>query len=116
MRIGECAGLGPPDCLSHLGDNRWSLHVPHGKQRNERWVPVADQARVVIERLTFLRTPPPAADPRFLLPRPKGRNALLSLLRKTLRNAAEQVGIQAHTVPHQLRHSYAKTMLRAGVS
>jgi site-specific recombinase XerD len=115
MRIGECVDLAP-DCLRHLGDNRWSLHVPHGKPRSERWVPVDDQVRVVVERLTFLRTLPPAADPQFLLPRPKGRNALLSSLRKTLRQATQQVGIQAHIVPHQLRHSYATTMLRAGVS
>ena len=113
MRIGECVDLAP-DCLRHLGDNRWSLHVPHGKPRSERWV--HDQVRVVIERLSFLRTLPPAADPRFLLPRPKGRNALLLSLRKTLRHAAGQVGIQARIVPHQLRHSYATTMLRAGVS
>lgn len=64
-RIGECVDLAP-DCLRHLGDNRWSLHVPHGKPRSERWVPVDDQVRMVIERLSFLRTLPPAADPRFL--------------------------------------------------
>ncbi|MCU1237730.1 MAG: phage integrase family protein [Candidatus Solibacter sp.] len=76
MRIGECVDLAP-DCLRHLGDNRWSLHVPHGKPHSERWVPVDDQVRVVMERLSFLRTLPPAADPRFLLPRPTGRRAAL---------------------------------------
>jgi integrase len=115
MRIGECVDL-RPDCLRHLGDNRWSLHVPRGKPRSERWVPVDDQVRVILERLTFLRTLPPAADPQFLLPRPRGRNALLLSLRKSLCDAAEQVGIQAHIVPHQLRHTYATSMLRAGVS
>jgi integrase len=115
MRIGECVDLAP-DCLRHLGDNRWSLHVPHGKPRSERWVPVDDPVRVVIERLTFLRTLPPAADPQFLLARPKGRDVLLASLRQTLCDAAAQVGIQAHLVPHQLRHSYATTMLRACVS
>ncbi len=115
MRIGECVDLAP-DCLRHLGDNHWTLHVPHGKPRSERWVPVDDRVRVVIERLCFLRTLPPAADPQFLLPRPKGRNALLSSLRKTLCLAAEQVGIKTHMVPHQLRHSYATTLLRAGIS
>ena len=72
MRIGECVDL-TPDCLRHLGDNRWTLHVPHGKPRSERWVPVDDQARVLVERLRFLRTLPPGADPRFLPPRPKWR-------------------------------------------
>jgi integrase len=115
MRIGECVDVAP-DGLCHLGDNRWSLHVPHGKPRSERWVPVDDQVRVAIERLTFLRTFSPAPDPRFLLPRPKGRNMLMIALRKTLCEAAERVGIPAHLVPHQLRHTYATSMLRAGVS
>lgn len=115
MRIGECADLSP-DCLRHLGDNLWTLHVPHGKPRSERWVPVDDRVRVLIERLSFLRTLPPAADPRFLLPRPGGRQILLSRLRQTLRNAAGRVGIKAHIVPHQLRHTFATTMLRSGVS
>jgi len=115
MRIGECVDLGH-DCLRHLGDNRWTLHVPHGKPRSERWVPVDDPVRVLIERLAFLRTLPPAADPRFLLPRPRGRNRLLTTLRETLRTAAQRVGIQTHIVPHQLRHTYATAMLRAGVS
>ena len=115
MRIGECVDLAP-DCLRHLGDNRWALHVPHGKPRSERLVPVDDRVRIVIERLAFLRTLPPGADPLFLLPRPKGRGALLASLRGTLRHDAERVGVRARIVPHQLRHTYATTMLRAGVS
>jgi len=115
MRIGECVDL-TPDCLRHLGDNRWTLHVPHGKPRSERWVPVDDRARVLVERLRFLRTLPPGADARFLLPRPKGRARLLFDLRGALREATGEVGIQAHIVPHQLRHTYATSMLRAGVS
>jgi integrase len=115
MRSGECVDL-VPDCLRHLGDNRWSLHVPHGKPRSERWVPADDRIRVLIERLGFLRTLSPTADPLFLLTRPKGRPALLNSLRAKLCQDAERVGIQTHIVPHQLRHTYATSMLRAGVS
>ena len=115
MRIGECADL-RPDCLRHLGDNRWSLHVPHGKPQSERWVPADDQVRVLVERLYFLRTLPPGAEQRYLLPRPRGRAALLDRLRETLHTDAAAVGIEARVVPHQLRHTYATTMLRAGVS
>lgn len=115
MRIGECVDLSP-DCLRHLGDNFWTLHVPHGKPLSERWVPADDPVRVLVERLVFLRTLPPAADPRFLLPRPRGRGSLLSALRETFRKAAGQLGIRSHLVPHQLRHTYATSMIRAGVS
>lgn len=115
LRIGETADL-CADCLRHLGQGQWALHVPVGKLHNERWVPVDDQVRTIIHRLQFLRTLPPAAEPEFLLPRPKGRNALCQELRLALRGAATQAGITAHVVPHQLRHTYATSMLRAGIS
>lgn len=115
MRIGECVDLAP-DCLQHLGDNRWAIHVPLGKLHSERWVPVDDEVRSVVARLAFLRTLPPAASPDWLLPRAKSRGVLCADLRTTLRQLADQAGITSHVVPHQLRHTYATAMLRAGVS
>jgi site-specific recombinase XerD len=115
LRIGETVDLGA-DCLRHLGGDQWALHVPVGKLHNERWTPVDAQVRALVARLRFLRTLPPAAPPEFLLPRPKGRGVLCADLRAALSNAAAQSGITAHIVPHQMRHTYATTMLRAGVS
>lgn len=115
MRIGETIDLAA-DCLRHLGGDQWALHVPVGKLHNERWTPVDEQVRTLIARLRFLRTMPPAAPPEFLLPRPKGRGVLCVQLRAALSDAATQAGITAHIVPHQMRHTYATTMLRAGVS
>ena len=115
LRIGETADLAA-DCLRHLGDDDWVLHVPVGKLHNERWTPVDSEARSLIARLRFLRTLPPSAAPEFLLPRPKGRARLCTELRAALRDAAAQAGIASHIVPHQLRHTFATSMLRAGVS
>jgi site-specific recombinase XerD len=115
MRIGEGADLAP-ECLRHLGQEQWSIHVPLGKLHSERWVPVDEEVRGLVARLLFLRTLPPAADPEFLLPRPKGRTVLCNDLRAALREVAEQAGIAVRIVPHQLRHTYATVMLRAGVS
>ena len=113
LRIGETMDLAA-DCLRHLGGELWALHVPVGKLHNERWTPVDEQVRAVLARLRFLRTLPPAASPEFLLPRPKGRNALCVQLRAALSDTATRAGISAHIVPHQMRHTYATTMLRAG--
>lgn len=115
MRIGECADL-EPGCLRELGGGQWSIHVPHGKPRSERWTPVDDTARALVARLAFLRELAPGPTPGYLLPRPRGRDALLSDLRAALSRAAAAAGIAGHIVPHQLRHTYATTMLRAGVS
>jgi len=115
LRIGEAADLAA-DCLQHLGGEQWALHVPLGKLHTERWTPVDQEVRALIARLAFLRALPPAAPPEFLLPRPRGRNQLVAQLRAALSEAATQAGIAAHVVPHQLRHTYATSMLRAGVS
>ena len=114
-RIGETADLGD-DCLRHLGGGQWALHIPVGKLHNERWTPVDGEGRALIARLRFLRTLPPAATDGHLLPRPKGRGVLCTKLRAALRDAASAAGITPHIVPHQLRHTYATSMLRAGVS
>jgi integrase len=115
MRIGETVDLSC-DCLRHLGGEDWALHVPVGKLHNERWTPVDKQVRSLVARLCFLATLPPAAAPELLLPRPRGRSALCNDLRSVLREAAAAAGISAPVVPHQLRHTYATSMLRAGVS
>lgn len=117
LRIGETVDLAE-DCLRHLGGDQWALHVPVGKLHNERWTPVDEQVRTLLHRLRFWRTmpgPDPTAPP-FLLSRPNGRNMLLARLRSALSDAATQAGIAAHIVPHQMRHTYATSMLRAGVS
>jgi integrase len=115
MRLGETADLAP-DCLHQAGEDRWLLHVPLGKLHTERWVPVDQEVGELVARLRFLRTLPPVAPAEFLLPRPKGRGVLCTQLRSFLADAAQRCGIPAHVVPHQLRHTYATSMLRAGVS
>ena len=115
MRIGETADLSA-DCLRHLNGDQWALHVPIGKLHNERWVPVDEEVRIIVTRLLYLRTLPPAAPVDLLLPRPSGRQQLCSSLRATLSDAAAVAGITTHIVPHQLRHTYATALLRAGIS
>ena len=115
MRIGETVDLSA-DCLRHLGGDDWALHVPVGKLHNDRWTPVSGEVRELIARLRFLATLSPAADNRFLLPYRASRVSLCQDLRKALTQAASHAGIAPHIVPHQLRHTYATTMLRAGVS
>jgi tetratricopeptide (TPR) repeat protein len=46
----------------------------------------------------------------------KGKQTLIKQLRPYLSNAAAAVGIATAVVPHQLRHTYATEMVRAGVS
>jgi site-specific recombinase XerD len=115
MRIGECVDLSV-DCLRTLGPNQWAIHVPLGKLKTERWVPVDSLVCQLVDRLRSLRPPTAPNAGRLLLPRPRGRYMLIRRLRAALQDVVATAGITARIVPHQFRHSYGTEMLRAGVS
>ncbi len=115
MRIGECVDLSV-DCLRPLGPDQWAIHVPLGKLKTERWVPVDSMVCQLVERIRSLRPPDAPSTGRLLLARPRGRYMLLRKLRAALRDVAAAAGITARIVPHQFRHTYGTEMLRAGVS
>jgi integrase len=113
MRIGECVDLAL-DCLFPLGPDLWAIHVPLGKLKTERWVPVDAAVYRIVERLRTLRSPTSTSDP-FLLPRNRARETLIRRVRAVFRDAVAAVGIMGRLVPHQNRHTYATEMLRSGV-
>jgi hypothetical protein len=115
MRIGECVDLSS-DCLHAGAPGEWAIHVPLGKMKTERLVPVDSFVCQLVQRLRFWRSLHPTPADGFLLARPKGREMLLRELRKSLHEITAAAGITAWIVPHQLRHTYATFMLRAGVS
>jgi site-specific recombinase XerD len=114
MRIGECADISF-DCLRQVSLG-WALHVPLGKLKTERLVPVDSFVCQLVDRLRLLRSHDPLPADGFLLARPNGRNALIRKLRNYWRDIVATVGITKRIVPHQLRHSFGTEMVRAGVS
>ena len=115
MRIGELVDLSL-DCLRPVGPDQWAIHVPLGKLKTERWVPVDRLVCQLVERIRSLRPPSAPKTGHLLLFRPRGRKMLVRRIRAALRDVANTVGISARIVPHQLRHTYGTEMLRAGVS
>lgn len=115
MRIGECVDL-PCDCLRSTGTDQWAIHVPLGKTKTERMVPVDAFVREIVQRLRFLRSLDPFPADGLLLARPRGKEMLTRELRRFLREIATAVGICTRIVPHQFRHTYATEMLLAGVT
>jgi integrase len=115
MRIGESVDLSF-DCLRVVGPGQWAIHVPLGKLKTERWVPVDSVVCQLVERIRSLRPPTAPKSGRLLLPGPRGRYLLKRKLRAAFREVTAAVGIPARLVPHQFRHTYGTEMLRAGVS
>ena len=115
MRIGECADLSF-DCLRSTSPNQWAIHVPLGKLKTERMVPVDPFVCQLVRRLQFFRSLDPLPADGQLLARPRTKEALVRQLRDYLHQVCHALGLPTRIVPHQFRHSYASEMLRAGVS
>jgi integrase len=114
MRIGECVDLSF-DCLRSIGTNQWAVHVPLGKLKTERMVPVDPFVCDLVRRLQFFRSLDPLPADGQLLARPRRKEALVRQLRDYLHQVCHALGLSTRIVPHQCRHSYATEMLRAGV-
>ena len=103
MRIGEAVDLAF-DCLHTSGPNQWTIHVPLGKLKTERMVPVDSFTRDLVHRLRFFRWLDPLPPDGRLLARPSSRYMLIRQLRSYLHEASAAAGIPGRIVPHQLRH------------
>lgn len=117
MRVGECLNLKRGSLLP-LGEKYRALHVPLGKLHNERLVPMDEQACKIFNRILSLTAhalsdPDDPKGPLFL--RRKGTAVKYDWVRTGLEKVANRAGC-APIRPHQLRHTYATAMLRAGIS
>jgi site-specific recombinase XerD len=117
IRIGESRVL-RTDALRHLGGPDWALHVPVGKLHNERWVPVDSHGCDIFARILQLRIPPHSCPQKsgLLLRKNSGKPPSYFAMSRTLHQAAQLAGCSGRVTPHRLRHTYATSLLRAGVS
>ena len=115
MRIGECVDLSY-DCLRSTGPSQWAIHVPLGKLKTERMVPVDAFGRDLVHRLRFFRSLDPLPADGRLLARPGSKVAIEVQLRDYLHLVCHSLDLSTSIVPHQFRHTYATEMLRSGVS
>jgi site-specific recombinase XerD len=115
MRIGECADLSF-DCLRSTGPDQQAILVPLGKLEKERMVPVDSLAVAVIERLRFYRFLDRRPQDGRLLVRRSTKDGLIRHLRRYLHKVCLSLGFSIRIAPHQMRHTFATEMLRAGVS
>ena len=79
-------------------------------------VPVDSFVCKLVHRLHFFRSFDPLPFDGRLLARPRHKQTLVKQLRSYLPDVVAEVGIPTRIVPHQLRHTYASELVRAGVS
>ena len=115
MRIGEAVDLSFDSLYAATQDHR-AIHVPLGKLKTERVVPVAAFVCDLVYRLRFFRSLDSLPPDGRLLARHGSRARLVKRLRDYLHEVTAAAGISARIVPHQLRHTYATELVRSGVT
>jgi site-specific recombinase XerD len=116
LRIGELRAL-PYHCVHSDQLGNTFLKVPLGKLNNERLVPL-DRATIrVLNRLRALGSTGRRGKRRtLLLQGPTGKPIALSKYRLALKQACRGLVFAEPMTTHRLRHTYATSMLAAGVS
>jgi site-specific recombinase XerD len=110
LRVGEYTGP-PADAIVQIGAAPW-LHVPVGKLREDRYLPLHPHLVTLIEQYRGLHVP---AEHPLLLPRENGRAADRHSVTRILNNVAAAAGL-GHIHPHQLRHTLATQAINRGMS
>jgi len=112
LRIGELRAL-PLDCTTVGEDGKSLLKVPLGKLNTERLVPLDDGTTRLIVALQRR-----GAEGRpWLLGNQRGSKvADYAKYQAALKRAAEGLPLAERATTHRLRHTYATTLLNAGMS
>jgi site-specific recombinase XerD len=110
LRVSEFTGL-PAGAVVHIGAGPW-LHVPVGKLREDRYLPLHPQLVTLIDGYRAAHVP--AGHP-LLLPRENGRALDRHTVTRFINRAGAAAGL-AHIHPHQLRHTLATQAINRGMS
>jgi site-specific recombinase XerD len=110
LRVSEFTSL-PADAVVLIGAGPW-LHVPVGKLREDRYLPLHPQLLTLIDGYRDAHVP---AGHRLLLPRENGRALDRHTVTPMINRAGAAAGLP-HIHPHQLRHTLATQAINRGMS
>jgi site-specific recombinase XerD len=110
LRVNEFTAL-RADAAVLIGAGPW-LHVPVGKLREDRYLPLYPHVVALIDDYRAAHVPP---DHPLLLPRENGRALDRHTVTRFINKAGAAAGLP-HIHPHQLRHTLATQAINRGMS
>ena len=122
IRIGDLRNL-QYDCLSQSDRGFWYIKIPLGKLNNERLFPLDEKSLALARKLkTLSREHNGGRDPEKLVVHPRGKppgdadyyHVLYEISEKIRIDCEHSLGDEP-LVSHRLRHTFATTLLSAGI-
>ena len=110
LRVSEFTSL-RADAVVLIGAGPW-LHVPVGKLREDRYLPLHPHLVTLIDDYRNTHVPP---EHPLLLPRENGRALDRHTVTRFINKAGAAAGL-SHIHPHQLRHTLATQAINRGMS
>jgi site-specific recombinase XerD len=110
LRVGEFVAL-RADAIMLIGAGHW-LHVPVGKLRDDRYLPLHPH---LVTLIGDYRTAFVAADNPLLLPRENGTALDRNTITRMINRAGRAAGLP-HINPHRLRHTLATQAINRGMT
>ena len=110
LRRGEFLDL-KIDSVVQIGSAYW-LHVPLGKLRTDRYIPLHPQLKELLDEWVA-RRPASLREPWLFMDH--GRRLGPESVRKAVQKVAREAGLESVT-PHQLRHTLATQAINRGMS
>jgi integrase len=110
MRRGEFLDL-KIDSVVQIGSAYW-LHVPLGKLRTDRYIPLHPQLKELLDEWVAER-PPGLREPWLFMEH--GRRIWIERLRQAFISVSRDAGL-GNVTPHQLRHTLATQAINRGMS
>lgn len=117
LRIGELRNL-TLDCITTDFNENWFLKVPLGKLNNERVIPLDPKTVEVVQRIQSIHSgrSEPGSNNKYLISNPSGKRRSQTHFGAVLREVTEGMAIPGGVTLHRLRHSFATSLLSAGLS
>lgn len=117
LRVGELRNL-TLDCITTDFNENWFLKVPLGKMNNERIIPLDPKTVEIVKRIQIFHSgrPEKGSDAKYLISNPFGHRRSQGHFSAVLKEAAKGLSISGDIHLHRLRHSYATSLLSAGLN
>jgi site-specific recombinase XerD len=117
LRVGELRNL-TTDCVDEDFNGNWFLKVPLGKMNNERVIPLDPVTVDLVKRIQMQHSqrPEPGTNVHYLISNPQGRRRSRNHFGHILTEVTKGLAIPGKANLHRLRHSFATSLLSAGIS